>query len=371
MKPLFIFILHLLAGIFSYAEAQESLHLQVTDRLRLRGVLKESASDSVMKIERLAALKFHKLINQYRKENKLDTIRFNDTLWLASRNHCIWMRVNDQLSHNQEANTPSFTGDDPGDRCDFVVNNKGNCSWTGENAQYNHVYGSRITEIAEKIAQYSFASWKSSPGHNANMLRDRHWQHAAAYILEPSGRFWGCDLFSSKPYYAPSTVSSGTVSESTTAVQEKRKKFNQQQSQVQLLEELYRSSGESTRSDDLQAAAQLHIDYLVINRKNFSHEQTEGKRNFSGATPEKRFKKAASFKTKKLSKKYKLVESIATATYHVDDFDAKQAAQELVTLLNSEQKGSGSGVLTGFAVSLKRSKNTVTVFVVRVELVER
>jgi uncharacterized protein YkwD len=371
MKTPFLFFLYLLAGISCYAQTQESLHLQITDRLRLRGVLKESATDSVMKIERLAALKFHTLINQYRKENKLDTIRFNDTLWLASRNHCIWMKQNDQLSHIQEANTPSYTGDDPGDRYDFVVNNAGNCSWTGENAQYNYVYGSRIAEMADVIAQRSFASWKSSPGHNANMLRDRHWQHAAAYILEPSGRFWGCDLFTSKPYYAPSISSTSSVSESVAATQEKRKKFNQQQAQMQLLDELYKNSGESNRSDDLQAAAQLHVDYLAINRKKFSHEQTEGKRNFSGATPEKRFKKAASFKTKKLSKKYKLIESIGCATYHVDDFDAKQAAEELIMLLNSEQKGSGGGILTGFAISMKRSKNTVTVFVVRVEFVEK
>ncbi|MGL5892270.1 MAG: hypothetical protein ACRC3B_20425, partial [Bacteroidia bacterium] len=138
-----------------------------------------------------------------------------------------------------------------------------------------------------------------------------------------------------------------------------------------LLDELYRASGESNRSEDLQAAAQLHVDYLVANRKKFSHEQTEGKRNFSGATPENRFKKAASFKAKKLSKKYKLIESIASATYHVDDFDAKQAAEELLLLLNTEQKGSGTGIMTGFAVSIKRSKNTVTVYVVRVEFSEK
>ncbi|MGL5890271.1 MAG: CAP domain-containing protein, partial [Bacteroidia bacterium] len=167
MKAPFLFILLLLTGVFRYAEAQGSLHFQVVDRLRIRGLLKQSETDSVMKTERLAALKFHILINQYRKENKLDTICFSDTLWLASRNHCVWMYTNDQLNHIEEENTPSFTGEDPGDRYDFVTNKKGNCNWTGENILYSYTWAKTIEEIATDMASSSFSTWQASPGHNA------------------------------------------------------------------------------------------------------------------------------------------------------------------------------------------------------------
>ncbi|MCU0432649.1 MAG: CAP domain-containing protein [Bacteroidia bacterium] len=367
----FLVTLILYCACIHSVQAQQSLRFEVTDQLRIRGVLKQSVTDSVMKTERLAALRFHRLINEYRRENKLDTLAFNDTLWLAARNHNIWMMANDYMGHTEEKETPSFTGEDPGDRYEFVVNGNGNCLWTGENCLYNFASGSTVESAAENIATASFSQWKSSPGHNANMLRDRHWQHGVAFSIGKDGRCWGTDLFTNKPYYAAQPANTASATDTGNPQEEKRKKFVQPQALAGLKDELYKGSGESLLSEHLQEAAQQHADYLVVNRKDFSHTQKEGKRNYVAETPEARFKKAGGMKAKKLLKKYSLKESIASASYHVDDFEASQAAAELIMLLNSEQKGSGTGNFVGFGVTLKRSKNVVTVYVVRVELVEK
>jgi uncharacterized protein YkwD len=367
----FLFLLLLFCTGVVSAPAQESLRFQTVDQLRFRGIMKQTTTDTVMKVERLAALKFHQLINAYRLENKLDTLRFNDTLWHAARNHNIWMIANNELSHVEEKETPSFTGEDPGDRYAYVVNDHVNCSWTGENCLYNHAYISTINESIERIANAAIAQWKASPGHNANMLRERHWQHGVAFSISKDGRCWATDLFTGEPSFT-TYFSSNTVTEtSSTQAAEKRKKFVQAQAETELRDRLYSVAGESLADELLQKTAQLHVDYLSVNRKSLGHTQTEGKRNFMGSTPEKRFAKAAGFKAKKLLKKYTLKESVASASYHVDDFDAALAADELLLLLNSEQKGSGTGKLVGFGLSMKRSKNVVTVYVVRVELMEK
>lgn len=369
MRFLFILVLSCIAT--SYLPAQESLRFQTVDHLRLRGVFKQSATDTVMKIERLAALKFHKLLNAYRRENKLDTLRFNDTLWLASRNHNIWMIANGQLSHSEEKDTPSFTGEDPGDRYEFVAKDKANCSWTGENCLYNFSYGSTIEQAAENIARSAISQWKASPGHNANMLRERHRQHGIAFNIGEDGRCWGTDLFTDGPYYRTYTDSKSPNAVSQAQTAEKRKRFVRAQAEAALKDRLYAAAGQSKQYAVLQEAAQQHADYLGANRKSLGHSQVEGKRFFTGITPEKRFKKAAGLKSNKLLKKYVLKESVASASYHIDDFDAGQAADEMLLLLNTEQKGSGGGQLVGFGLSMKRSKNIITVIVVRVELIAK
>ena len=165
-----------------------------------RGVpllLKKSKSDSISKIERLAALEFHKLINAYRKSNKLSALEWNETLWIATRNHNIWMSHANKLNHHQTSNTKYFTGLKPGDRYDFAAGGESNNSWSGENALYNYsIQGKSIKEIAINIAKTSFIQWQNSPGHNENMLGKRHLMHGVAFTLD-NNMVWGTDLFSS------------------------------------------------------------------------------------------------------------------------------------------------------------------------------
>ena len=61
---------------------------------RLNAIKKTAETDSVQFIERLAAFYFHENINEYRKASNKGKLVWDDTLWLASRNHCVWMAAN-------------------------------------------------------------------------------------------------------------------------------------------------------------------------------------------------------------------------------------------------------------------------------------
>ncbi len=168
-------------------------------------LLKKAEKDSIAHIERLAALKFHELINQYRKENGLNEIKWNETLWIATINHNTWMDKAGDLSHRQKVNTKYFTGNSPGNRLDYAAGGKAGIRWSGENALYNYSHksysysnsrGKTKEEIANNIAQRSFNQWKNSPGHNDNMLGKKHGSHGVAFKIT-SSRVWGTDLFSS------------------------------------------------------------------------------------------------------------------------------------------------------------------------------
>jgi len=157
-------------------------------------ILKVSEIDSIQKIERLAALEFHKLLNQYRVKNKVDTVKFNDIFWLTSRNHNLYMIQNDILSHSQKKGSKMFSGERPSDRLDYVQGKERRYYWSGENCLYNYLSsGSTIYEIAKDIAKISFEQWKNSKNHNQNMLSKSHSMHGIAFTIK-GNMFYGTDL---------------------------------------------------------------------------------------------------------------------------------------------------------------------------------
>jgi uncharacterized protein YkwD len=185
-----IFVLVMIVGNFVRA--------QVCNTSQIPSLLKLAEKDSIQKIERLAALKFHKIINEYRRENKLDTIAWDEAMWLTCRNHNIWMGANNVLSHDEKSGTNFFTGTEPGDRYKFTTNDKGKSQWSGENALYNYTKsGKNINEIGSNMASIAFEQWKHSPGHNKNMLGKRHQVHGLAFYLNKDGRVYATDLFAS------------------------------------------------------------------------------------------------------------------------------------------------------------------------------
>ena len=162
---------------------------------RLNAIKKTAETDSVQFIERLAAFYFHENINEYRKASNKGKLVWDDTLWLASRNHCVWMAANNELSHDEKKGTYFFSGKEPGNRIVYVSSGKSKLSWSGENALYNYSSkGNNANEIAKNIADLSFEQWKNSPGHNENMLNSASYGHGVAFII--SGFLvWGTDLF--------------------------------------------------------------------------------------------------------------------------------------------------------------------------------
>ena len=154
----------------------------------LEDLLSEVKKDSTLQIERLAAFYFYQLINEYRIKNKKGWLLWDDRLWLAARNHNLYIAHNN-FAHDEIEKHPFYTGNDPGDRVNYVKDNQSTISWSGENIYCRSNFnGKTIEEAAKDIALDAFEGWKHSPGHNENMLNEKSkFSGTSFYITRDSG----------------------------------------------------------------------------------------------------------------------------------------------------------------------------------------
>lgn len=372
MKTVIVFLFSLLIS--------SSLMAQIFQTSQLSAVIKKCYSDSVQKTERLAALKFHNLINQYRKENKIDSLAWDDTLWLASRNHTIWMGENSKLSHTQVEKTKFFTGKDPGDRYNYVTLNKGGSSWSGENALYNYNdNGSTIEQISETMAKAAFNQWKNSPGHDENMRAPQSHSHGTAFYLEPDGPVWATDLFSYQRFDKPDFSLSKELASADKTKPLKNSKPDKANSEAvkkirlkdaaqlsgNLISALETNSVAKIRKAN-KKAAQRHADYIAYSKK-LTHEEKKNKPGFYGATEKKRIIKASFGLYFFTQRKHPVSESLALI--HLNELPENLTAftNEVLAALDTEKKLKGNPVSSGFGVAFKQTKKSLDLYVVRVE----
>jgi len=352
------------------------LSAQVLEASKLPILLNQSQKDSIKKLERLAALKFHERINKYRLENGINKLAWDDTLWLASRNHCLWMDANDSLSHDEIKNTKNFTGDDPGDRYEYACNKKGGCSWSGENALYNFpVGGTTIEEQANGIAEECFEAWKSSYGHNQNMLGPASRVHGVAFYISSKGKVWGTDLFSYKPVYmkeentfvSTTNSSSNIIKQEQSSIVSKKKimKVNIPKTTATLLDSLYAMSS-TKRNAAKEKAAQHHALYMEGNRK-VSHIENKNGKRFYGKNEQTRMIKASRGFFVLSKRRTKLIESIAFVEVDVSELKIDTLSATILEELNKEKRKVTRANNVGFGISIKQTKNKLKIYVVRLE----
>lgn len=375
MKTVIVFLFSLLIS--------SGLMAQIFQTSQLSAVLKKCYSDSVQKTERLAALKFHKLINDYRKQNKIDTLEWDDELWLASRNHNLWMGENSKLSHTQTENTKYFTGKNPGDRYNYATSNKGRSSWSGENALYNYDdNGSSIEQISATMAKAAFNQWKNSPGHDENMRAPHSHSHGTAFYLEPEGPVWATDLFSYNRIDKPDlTVSKELASADKTSTSQdiKTSKIKPETGKKLRLKDAIQLSNNLLSmletnsavkiSKANKRAAQRHADYMAYSKK-LTHEEKKNKPGFYGTTEKQRMIKASFGWFLFQQRKTPVSESIAQVKLTAIPSDLSVLASEVNTALDVEKELQGNTIVSGYGVAFKQVKNTLNIFIVRVERVK-
>lgn len=159
--------------------------------------LKQSAIDSTLKLEFLTSVHFHTLLNEYRIKKKLKTYNWDDTLWLAARNHTVWMAENNRLTHLQRKESPFFSGTSYTKRIAFIDGGYRTSNVSGENALYNFVDCSEcdMETKAKKVAEICFNQWRNSQGHHQNMINKEFVLHAVAFIFDEDDKVWATDLF--------------------------------------------------------------------------------------------------------------------------------------------------------------------------------
>jgi uncharacterized protein YkwD len=345
----------------------------------LNKVLKEASIDSLRYIERLAALHFHERLNQYRVKKGKSAIQWDETLWLTSYNHCLWMDANEKLSHDQKAGTRYFSGEGPGARYDFVAGGESPASWTGENALYNFsAYGKSAEDKANQIAEVSLQQWIRSPGHHENLLSSRHSMHGTAFRIDADGKVWGTDLFAYGSSHsagqimaedpkrdfekavAESVAGSEMKEEKKAVVSVKPKKFNLAKSVQDISVSFYKADGRK-RNKSLEKAALNHAEYLAY-AKNASSEQDLRSSRFYGKTPFARVLKASGGLYLFLPGSRKLKEQVVLL-----EVDLATFCTDSILNLANEKLGEAptKARKVGIGVFMKRKKNTLRIAVVR------
>lgn len=376
-----------LAGIACVVVINPLFSQSNTERAEsLPAVLKLTETDSVQYIERAAAFLFHEKINAYRAGKKVEKLQWDDTLWLAARNHNVWMMENNNLNHDEKAGSAFYTGASPGSRYSYVTSGKGKTQWSGENVLYNYsAHGNNALEIAGNIAQHSFEQWQASPGHNENMLNGSSYLHGVAFKLE-GGKVWSTDLFARKPYskayaVAPfkapvswkftdvvvpnATLASIPVNEPV--VIQKKLSTSQYEKSIREKLSLNMFGEDATVDKSLAKAAKSHLSYMVTNKTTTSDEK-KGKNKFTGRTPAKRVKKAARVADFFKRMRTNVSEYVFTKQYPEADFSAEAVVSDATSKFSAEQKKqSGEIKSTGMAIQVRKVKTTYTVHIVALE----
>jgi len=149
----------------------------------LAKILSKVPNRADLQLERLAAYFFHQRLNQYRLENGLSTLYWDDRMWLAARNHNLYMIKHNASSHQEVKDKTLFTGINPWDRIQYVMYNGFKMKNYSENIlmNYSAINQRSIIDNAKSIADESFEQWKNSPPHNKNMLNPEFFAHGTSF----------------------------------------------------------------------------------------------------------------------------------------------------------------------------------------------
>lgn len=185
----YFFILFISLSHSVFGQISDSL-CQLSDQVILRQRIQY---DSILQLEIRIALYFHEQVNQHRVTKKRDALLWSDTLWIAARNHTVWMARNQKLSHSEIAKTPFFSGKSDLDRVKYVLSSVPAYSMIGENcmqSSFSCETCRTVDDFARFYANEIFTNWKKSQGHNQNMLRAEFTQYGLGVRFDESGQLW-------------------------------------------------------------------------------------------------------------------------------------------------------------------------------------
>lgn len=339
----------------------------------------------IEQLEKFSARTFHQILNQFRKENKKDTLAWHPILNEAARNHCLWMSQN-TFSHKEKAGTPGFTGVDPSDRVQKVRGEALSSYRIGENIVFFTFSDPRYLtpDDADDLAREAFELWESSPGHRSNMLEDMYRYHGISFHIDEHGSVYGTSVFSAalpplagKPHIFQDSETSIPQAQNTQLVTpEPESPASQVLSapvaadtrlldkyvEKKLKEFLRRSVGSSLHTV-LNEAATNHLAYVLTHETETSEEERNA-RNFSGLTPHHRLKKILGVRGAFLGKPEWTVDR---AFYRRLSVLTEENVQTLLNELQEsirlflEETGKGN---VGYAVRVQRKKEDYRVGVV-------
>jgi hypothetical protein len=193
-----LLVSHLIISTSSFGQIEDAIYREGN----LTSIFAGINSDEKLQLERLTAFHFHQLINQHRAANRVNTLYWDDNLWLAARNHCVYMNLHGQLSHAESSKKELSTGSQPETRTNYVTYELKELHGSGENILYTEVETDDMETMAKNTADEAFEIWKKSIGHNQNMLSTQYFAHGTAFVF--GDRLWATSVFADVPIkYSP------------------------------------------------------------------------------------------------------------------------------------------------------------------------
>ena len=257
-----------------------------------------------LQFERLSSYFFHQLINLYRLKNGLSILYWNDCLWLAARNHNVYMSNNKRLTHSQTSGRNFFSGRSFTDRVMFVTDNHDDIDAHGENALY--IYFSNngdIVENALSVAEEAMQRWMASGGHNQNMLDLMYFSHGTSFYMSEN-RVYGTTVFAGKNSFYEHDITihwddtlalQYPVSYETVQVETKTSGFNINTERRRLKALISEKMPDKKKYDKwMFKAAQMHVIYLKTCR-NCLYIHDKNSQNYYAETTTKRYLKASGY----------------------------------------------------------------------------
>ncbi len=283
-------------------------HPEYRDILLREGDLQKYMEDvytnEVLQFERLSSYFFHQLINLHRQKNGLSTLYWDDRLWLAARNHNIYMSNNKKLTHSQITGRDFFSGRSFSDRVKFVTYNLDDVDSQGENALYIYFSNNdNVVEDALLTAKEAMKIWMNSRGHNQNMLDMMHFSHGTAFYISNS-RVYGTTVFGGKNSFSEYEITihwddtlalQYPVSYETVQVETKTSGFNINTERRRLKALISEKMPDKKKYDKwMFKAAQMHVIYLKTCR-NCLYIHDKNSQNYYAETTTKRYLKASGY----------------------------------------------------------------------------
>jgi|GEM_PF-3749994 len=197
-----VFEFQLLRSLFIvFLSSHGMFNLSAQEQISADGIIELR----IQQIERKISESCHSLINEFRKENLMLPMHWNESLYRAANNHNVWMAMNNDLTHIETKRDTYFTGRGIVERIEHVSFEP--CKvLCGENCLFFYVESeidSVITdELVHEFAMKAFLMWRSSPGHRDNMLTNYD-AHGVAFHFSGGG-IWATDVFygeNTDPYY--------------------------------------------------------------------------------------------------------------------------------------------------------------------------
>ncbi|MEI6348346.1 MAG: CAP domain-containing protein [Bacteroidota bacterium] len=331
----------------------------------LSKILNDVSSDTILQIERLSAYFFHQLINEYRIKNNKGWLYWDDLLWIAARNHNLYITHN-YLTHDEVESQPFFTGNTPGNRLNYIFNGKSKLSWSGENCYDGWYNGTQIEEIAKSIASLSFQGWKHSPGHNANMLLDRSISHGTSFYINKVGRIIGTSVFAFNNNAGNQEIvinwNADIAKQNISTFIIKDEKILSSISDKDLKDSVYAlisaimPTDKSKRDEGMKLAATKHVLYLKSNKSNTLLQQSKGK-NYYGSTTKRRYLKACKYASFFYLMSHKIDEKCFVISIPLTDFIDKTVLSKIEKKLAKSFPSESNIQKWGAAVAIYEKEN--------------